>query len=354
MKDLVCTGQLSTAIWAHAHGCTWELATVWDAAFEWVENRVLVKKESVSKAFKYLDQLFEAGCPLQEAVYLAALAKRELSYALVEWLVEHDCPWNLETLYEVQADDIGDHSIAELFDTHFNRADGVSIWPSSCIERVVEHGCDYDFGHRRRVSTIRWLRDRGCPWPKDFLEVTMETGGLYIAYDLYVNQVDRPPLTASSFAIVVAHLIDTTLRETQAKCWGLLKSLIAAKCPMDETAYHAPIKFRELKLVRWLHEQGCPWSGDTFKRAVKSAHTKTVTYLLQQGCPTTVEEQQQQQDTAPHSSKDGDEDDEEMPQVICDTSITTASDWETGDQTAPVPDPDAPFEWKPARICGMR
>lgn len=361
MKDLVCTGQLSTAIWAHAHGCNWDYAIVWGSAFEWVESRVTTQKDSVAKALEYLDQLREAGCPLKEATYLFAFSRPELSRVFVEWLLKHNCPWNQETLDLALAQNkFQDHSFAELFDRHFRQQHGENTWPPACIQNIISK--PYRFIKNRGIDAIRWLRNHECPWPKDALESAVKDCDFEVMYALYQNQGDRPPLTAGFFAIVVGNLVTTPNREPQTKYWNLLKSLIAAKCPMDETAYRIPLKDRELNLVRWLHDHGCPWTVDTFHRAVESGNPEVVTYLLQQGCPTKKEEEASA--SAPKTQPDGfheaanydDDDDEEMPQVICDTSITTASDWETEDQTTTTtnPDPDAPFEWKPVRICTMR
>jgi hypothetical protein len=183
INDAALSGNVEMLNWLTFNDCKCAVATSYNAA---VNGHL--------DAVKYL---FSIGCRCDYSTANAAAANGSLS--VLKFVTESGCGWSGTQVAHTAAfnNDIAMLQYAKVQGTRFAEGTmhGAAAGGLAACEYLLEQGCEFDAraccaaARHNRVDTLRWLRERGCPWdPYDVCSEAASAGQVDVLQYVYEQQ----------------------------------------------------------------------------------------------------------------------------------------------------------------------
>jgi hypothetical protein len=199
--------------------------------------------------------------------------------ATLQWLHEHDCPWDAA---HICGDGAESGSIEKLLylkqqgceyteDTMMGATlkDHLAVCQYLMAEQCpcYDDACDAAAGGGH-LEVVHFLHESGCPWDVDTICVSAAHSG----------SVELLQYLKQQGCVLNAAVMRAAAQRGDSPMCHYLRT---EQCPWDSSACRAAARSDHVDTLRWLHEQGCPWNIHALRvTAAELGHLPVLVYLM--------------------------------------------------------------------------
>ena len=248
LQPAVKGGQLHVLKWLEGEG---HVPIPWHGS-QLYTDAILNNQFEVVKWLHSQGYLFTETC--------CALAARKGDLDLLKWLRERGCPWGALTLLEAA----GGGYLAVLRYAMENGCFSSSDIATQLMTRAMESG---------NLDMLKYLKEKGYPWPSGFYEKAAARGYLDILKWLHQNGCPCPTTPASFAAATNGHLS------------VLLWLYTEHGMKLNTGHFEAAAEGGHVEVLTWLKENGCQWKARACAKAAGAGKKEALQWLRANGCP---------------------------------------------------------------------